>query len=1150
MNLPVRLPIFCAAPLLALSVWAEWWEQPHDKWYLKDDWRAAQVDHYAPTFPLDGAATGGWVVVWGDQGVELNVNGATVMREVDRGLIYNADLAPFVRGAREIKMSFGPGRIVAEGELTDEQGRRYPFASGCNWKGPASPGTRPASAAKPYRPGPSSGAFDVAHNGLLLRYNDEERGKSALSKTLARIQRLREQSLFLLRRSRPAEEILSLSPETLWRRAERFAAGPAAAAEKILREEAIPSQKDGQFTNATALAGKAATLLASAELAVQSAREVQTVERQIQHYTACAAMLGLAPPAAQSVKDELDEAWRLMVVARYESTFNDWATVQKHRAAAQQILQRVRPRLMAPEAFWPDAPDEFPEDRFAWLNAADLMGNDPAAWPFTLAPSSAASLDLGGLWEFRVDPENEGEEHRWAAEGDAAGWRTLFAPKPWERQGVLQDNPRSPADAPYQPADARSGDKPYNGFAWYRKRVRIPAAWAGRKIVLAAGRIQNWGRVFLNGQPVEKGAQNPPAEHELPGDLIRFGQENLVAIQVYNHDNFGGILDGVLRLSVQGEAPELIETPGPLSLVREYNWPPDGAGPRLTLLAGAMSPAVLAATDQPAVELWGWEARGYAAPTNLTAATSRGIQRVGLDRGGDLVLNGQLLSENWIRVQGPDSDALIVLERRPLSITWKTNSQEVKGLTFLFESGPARAGILAMPAGLRLDEIQCRYWARILRRYPVAASECTWSDRNLAGVDPLLRRHTIRYRYLDLDGFGDLPPMTSAPVPMLFSYGLEHRHPYLQIGATKSTGYRSEHAPYRVVENTETVQYRARAVDRSRVMKGIGELFAKPKPEWNARGGVTEEDMFRRMGDWGFDHCRYAFAFQADWDLPLVKHVGGPLLEDTAPTWERLDQLVDRANRAGMQMMLCWFFNEDAPQSDTGGAVRNSTRYWRAHPETKTNVLALWKQIAARYADRPDWAVAYDFLNEPAYMNPDHWNALMPELTATVRSVDGKHLIVWESADGWAQPEWCAWMKPVKDPNVLYSFHHYGKHWGYARDEYYPGYQSTAERTQIGAWLEAILFSIRNHAPIHCGEFGLSMIQPGEDGEAWLDDYLAFFERFGIGWNWWNYSGNDVYRTGLCAGDRVSPFVPVLQKWIHRSGRGMARLAAESRPAR
>jgi hypothetical protein len=84
-------------------------------------------------------------------------------------------------------------------------------------------------------------------------------------------------------------------------------------------------------------------------------------------------------------------------------------------------------------------------------------------------------------------------------------------------------------------------------------------------------------------------------------------------------------------------------------------------------------------------------------------------------------------------------------------------------------------------------------------------------------------------------------------------------------------------------------------------------------------------------------------------------------------------------------------------------------------------------------------------------------------------------------------------------------------------------------------WDFRILFGLKHHVPIHCGEFGISMIQPAGDGEQWLEDYLAFFERFGIGWNWWNYSGNDIYRTGLVAGDRESPHVPILRKWFHRS---------------
>src|SRR5256886_3495300 len=327
---------------------AEWWEHAHDKWYLKDDWKAAEVEHYTPAFTMQNPAATGWVVVWGNNGVELSANGAVVMKELDRGLVYNVDLTPFVRGARDVKLQFGPAHVVAEGELVDDQGWRYPFASGCDWKVPGAPGTKLPPAARPYRPGESSGAFNLAHNGLMLRYNDEERSKTAISKTLARVQRLRDQSIFLLRRFRPAEEILNFSPDTLWRRAERFAAEPISGAEAILKEQAIPAQQEGSFTKAIALAEKAGTLLAPAELAVAAAAEVEQTERRIQHFTACATLLTLSATAVQNVKDDLDEAWRRMGIARYEATFHDWGAVQEHVAGAREILSGLRPRLALP----------------------------------------------------------------------------------------------------------------------------------------------------------------------------------------------------------------------------------------------------------------------------------------------------------------------------------------------------------------------------------------------------------------------------------------------------------------------------------------------------------------------------------------------------------------------------------------------------------------------------------------------------------------------------------------------------------------------------------------------------------------------------------------------------------------------------------
>jgi hypothetical protein len=479
------------------------------------------------------------------------------------------------------------------------------------------------------------------------------------------------------------------------------------------------------------------------------------------------------------------------------------------------------------------------------------------------------------------------------------------------------------------------------------------------------------------------------------------------------------------------------------------------------------------------------------------------------------------LEDGWVALKGGDVNVLIVFPSRPKALRWVKNSCGGAGLTAVFDAAPARAVVLAMPQGTSLDARECGFWARALRRYPVAVSECVRHEESGA------RRCALRYRYLDLTGGVPEAGMACAPVPMLASFAVEAGNPHVTLDSVVKTGYRCACAPYRVKRDADTVAYRTTVLDRSKVQKGFGELFARQRVERNVHGGLGEREMFERAAGWGFDHCRYAIAFNADWDLPLVSFTGGPISEDPR-LWERLDALVANCNAAGMQMMLCSFTE-----------IRSRT--WKAHPEWQKTIVEFWRRIAARYARLPAWAISYDFFNEPAYMNIDHYREIMRELTAVVRSVDKTHTIVWEPGDGWAQPQWCWWLEPVEDDNVLYSFHHYGKHWGYAYDEYYPGYQATYERTQVEHWVEAILFGIEHDVPIHCGEFGISMLQPARDGARWLNDYLTLFERFGIGWNWWNYSGDNIYRTGLACGDRVSPYVPILRAWAERSGWGASR---------
>ena len=1123
-----------------------WWERGADTWYYKDDWkgpsitRGGQAANFTRTIAVPGGAASGWIVVWGERGYALSVNGKPVGDCVDGGLIDDYDLSAFVNGSDQIVLRIAGQRVCAEGEIVGRDGRRYPFTTGADWQVEGG-----QLRTQPMVVRPSGDAYDPAHNGRLMYYNDEERGKSSIAKGLARIQKLNEQGIYLMRRFRPAGEIVTFDERHPWRRAERLAAPLVEQARNILAARAIPAQKAERFADAIAAANEAATLLSAAEAPIDAATAIYRCERETIHLTNVAALLGEHSPL---IREDLRELELLVQSARDAHSQLDWSSVLKATARLDEHARAVRARIETAAARTPAALvggvaalDEYPEDRFGWFNARDLSGNDPVNWPFVIAPISAGSLDLAGRWDFRTDPDNVGEAEGFAT-GPTESWRKLFVPLAWEYQDILEENLKG-SRALFN-SDTTGANKPYNGFAWYRKTVHIPGDWQGRTVSIVPGDVYNWFRLFINGKPIHEGYKRPgrigpfkrfrldPPHIQIPADALRFGQSNTIAIQVYNHDRFGGIAIGPVLMYAEGGLPRVVETPGPMSFAFEHSYPlPGGRQARYAFLASAMSPAVVVASDGNTLDFWGWEARGYGLPEAMEFNTTDGYKVQPLGAADEKLAGSDWVTgDTWILVRGRGTNALVIPAARPQSLIWRRAASGYMTLSLEF-AGAALAAVVNLPADAAVDQAACRDLPRMLRQYPVSASGITRMTGRTGVV-----AHSLRYNYLDLNIAGDPPAAPSAPLPMLASYALDHKHPNVTAPGAVSTPYRSWRygAVHRLVPGTDTLTYQTPAVDRSKMMKGMGELFARSRAEFNVHGGLSERGMFQRMADWGMDHCRYALAFNADWDLQLVERMGGPVIEDEA-RWRRLDELIKNCNDAGLQMMLCSF-------------TEIRSRNWLANPEQERNVFEMWRRIARRYAHLPQWAISYDFFNEPAYMNRDHWNRIMRDLTAIVRAEDKIHMLIWEAADGWAQPFWCMWMEPVKDDNTIYSFHHYGKHWGYAYDEYYPGYKSTFEWTQADAYLEAILWGIRHNVTIHCGEFGISMIQPGRDGEQWCEDHLAMFERFGIGWNWWNYAGDNIYRTGLAAGNRISPFVPIMARWAAKSGWGAQRRAAGEMP--
>lgn len=154
----------------------------------------------------------------------------------------------------------------------------------------------------------------------------------------------------------------------------------------------------------------------------------------------------------------------------------------------------------------------------------------------------------------------------------------------------------------------------------------------------------------------------------------------------------------------------------------------------------------------------------------------------------------------------------------------------------------------------------------------------------------------------------------------------------------------------------------------------------------------------------------------------------------------------------------------------------------------RTELAALWRDIAARYRDEPAIA-GYDLLNEPL---PNWWNRynarLMPlydDLIVSIREIDTNHMIILEGAH-WASDfsVFADWEPPAGETNLLLQFH---KYWN---------------NPDIAS-LEAFLAQQdRLNLPLFMGE-------GGENNIEWYAGAFPLYERLGISWSFWSYKKMD-----------------------------------------
>jgi len=148
-------------------------------------------------------------------------------------------------------------------------------------------------------------------------------------------------------------------------------------------------------------------------------------------------------------------------------------------------------------------------------------GIGPSGAPLPAAYSGPTRINLSGRWDFRLDPDRQGEAGAWFAPNADGTWRKIAVPGSFNEEFARR--PADPGD-PY---------RFYKGKAWYRTRFIAPRAGRAHVFLHFSGTVLRQ-KVWLNGHPI--GSSVLPwldVAYDITSSLSHLG-ENTLVVEVDN----------------------------------------------------------------------------------------------------------------------------------------------------------------------------------------------------------------------------------------------------------------------------------------------------------------------------------------------------------------------------------------------------------------------------------------------------------------------------------------------------------------------------------------------------------------------------------------------------------------------------------------
>jgi len=278
---------------------------------------------------------------------------------------------------------------------------------------------------------------------------------------------------------------------------------------------------------------------------------------------------------------------------------------------------------------------------------------------------------------------------------------------------------------------------------------------------------------------------------------------------------------------------------------------------------------------------------------------------------------------------------------------------------------------------------------------------------------------------------------------------------------------------------------------QSRIRERIEELMG-PKETQEFYDTWLNNDVRKididSMKRWGFNSVRLPMHYNL-YTLPVDKE---PVAGQN--TWidkgfEITDKLLAWCKANHMYLILDMHATPGGQGNDLNISDRDPSKpsLWDSEANQQ-KLIALWKKLAERYKNEP-YIGGYDIINEPnwGFEDQEHdknglkekknepLRKLMIDITAAIRQVDKKHIIIIEG-NGWGNNY--NGVLPVWDKNMVLSFH---KYWNYNDPASIQHIIKTREENNVPVWL---------------GE-------TGENSNVWFTDAIMLFEKNNIGWAFW-----------------------------------------------